>query len=54
MDTTVLGSGTTQLDWGVVQISTTNLIVVVVMLAVFALALVVPLGRGTRDRGSRR
>jgi hypothetical protein len=54
MDTIVLGSGATYLDWGVVHISTTNLIVVLVMLAAFALALVVPLGRGTRDREGRR
>lgn len=30
------------MDWGVVQISMTNLVVIAVMLAVFVLALVVP------------
>jgi hypothetical protein len=58
MDTTVLAAAPDQagyyLDWGVVQISATNLIVILVMLAVFAVALVVPLGRGTRDREGRR
>ena len=58
MDTTVLGSGAapggSYIDWGVIQISATNLIVIVVMLVLFALALVVPLGRGTRDREGRR
>lgn len=37
------------LHWGVVQISLANLIVIAAMLAVFALALVLPFPRGPHD-----
>lgn len=36
-------------SWGVVSISVTNLLVIVAMLAVFALALVVPFPRDRED-----
>ena len=34
------------IHWGVLQISVTNLVIIVAMLVVFALALVVPFVRG--------
>jgi Cytochrome b(N-terminal)/b6/petB len=45
----VLVSGTVFLHWGVIQISLANLIVILVMLAVFVLALVLPFGEGTES-----
>jgi hypothetical protein len=44
-----LGGHAHFLDWGVVQISLANLIVIVLMLLVFVLAVVVPLPRGRND-----
>ena len=38
--------------WGVLQISVTNLVIVLLMLVVFALAVLVPFGH--RDRADRR
>ncbi len=38
------------LHWGVVQISVANLVVVLVMLALFALALVLPFPKGRDGR----
>lgn len=44
------------LDWGVVQISLANLVIILVMIAVFVAALVVPFPRDRRrdDRTRRR
>lgn len=42
------------LHWGVVQISLTNFVIIVVMLVVFALAIAVPFGRRQHDRDDRR
>ena len=39
-------------SWGVLQISVTNLVVILLMLAIFALAVLVPFGH--RDQGGRR
>lgn len=40
------------MTWGVLQISVTNLVILLLMLAVFALAVLVPFGH--RDRTDRR
>ncbi len=42
----------TYVMWGVMQISLTNLVIVLLMLVVFAVAVLVPLGH--RDREGRR
>jgi hypothetical protein len=36
--------------WGVISISVTNLVVIVLMLAVFALAILVPFPKGKKPR----
>lgn len=42
------------LHWGVIQVSVTNLLIILIMLAVFALAILVPFtGRHRHDRGGR-
>jgi hypothetical protein len=46
---TVLAVGK-YLDWGVVSISLTNLLVIVVMVVVFLLALLLPFPHGRRGR----
>jgi len=38
------------LHWGVIQITLANLIVILLMLAVFAAALLLPFPKGRRDR----
>jgi hypothetical protein len=38
--------------WGVVQISVANLLIIVAMIVVFALALVVPFPRGHEEENS--
>ena len=46
------------IHWGVIQISVTNLTIILVMVALFILALVVPFpsghGEGPDDEGERR
>jgi hypothetical protein len=37
------------IHWGVIQISVTNLVIIVAMIVVFGLALVVPFPSGRRD-----
>jgi hypothetical protein len=49
---TVLAAGK-YLDWGVVSISLTNLLVIIVMVVVFLLALLVPFPHGRRGRDAR-
>jgi hypothetical protein len=46
--TTVLAAGK-YLSWGVVRISLTNLLIIVAMVVVFALALVLPFPRDHHD-----
>ena len=41
------------LHWGVVQISLTNLIVIIVMVVIFVLALLLPFPGGNDDGGDR-
>ena len=48
----LLGGSAYFLHWGVVQISLANLVVIVAMLAVFALALVLPFPGGRYDADS--
>ena len=48
-DTASVPTGT-YLDWGVVHISVTNLTIILVMLLVFALALVLPFPGSDRPR----
>jgi phage shock protein PspC (stress-responsive transcriptional regulator) len=56
----LLGGTGTYLDWGVVQISLANLVVIVLMIIVFIAALFIPFGRApkpqskVRDEGGRR
>jgi len=38
------------IHWGVIQITLANLIVILLMLAVFAAALLLPFPKGRRDR----
>jgi hypothetical protein len=38
------------LHWGVISISVTNLVVIVLMLALFALAILVPFPKGRKPR----
>ena len=40
--------------WGVIQISVANLIVIALMVGVFALALLLPFGRGSAVSARRR
>jgi hypothetical protein len=44
--TGVLGGHAYFLHWGVIQLSLANLVVIVLMLVVFALAVIVPFPRG--------
>ncbi len=37
------------LHWGVIQISLTNFVIIVLMLVIFALALILPFPRGSDD-----
>jgi hypothetical protein len=46
-----MGNAGTYVTWGVVQISLTNLVIVLLMMAVFAVAVLVPLGRRDRESG---
>ncbi|MDQ2837313.1 MAG: hypothetical protein M3Y89_07820 [Actinomycetota bacterium] len=48
--TGLLGGHAHFLQWGVIQISLANLIVIVLMLVVFALALILPFPRGLDDQ----
>jgi hypothetical protein len=43
----------TYIHWGVIQISVTNLVIILAMLAVFALAIVVPFPAGRSDDEER-
>jgi uncharacterized membrane protein len=44
----------TYLNWGVIQLSLTNFLIIVIMLVVFALAILVPFNsRHDRNRGDR-
>lgn len=44
----------TYLDWGVIQISLTNFLIIVIMLIVFALAILVPFtNKHDQNRGDR-
>ncbi len=45
----LLSGHTHFLHWGVVQISLTNFVIIVLMLVIFALALVLPFPRGKSD-----
>ena len=47
-----MGTAGSYLTWGVLQISVTNLVIILLMLAVFALAVLVPFGH--RHRTTRR
>lgn len=47
-----MGTSGSYLSWGVLQISVTNLAIILLMLAVFAVAVLVPFGH--RDRADRR
>jgi len=47
-----MGTAGSYVTWGVLQISVTNLVIILLMLAVFALAVLVPFGH--RDRVDRR
>lgn len=51
--TEVTGMSGSYLHWGVVQISSTNFLIVVIMLAVFAVAVAVPM-RGRRHGHDRK
>ena len=42
------------LDWGVISISATNALIIVVMLAVFVLALLLPFPHHDEQEGERR
>jgi hypothetical protein len=42
------------LHWGVIQISLTNLLIIVVMIVVFVLALVIPFPRDRADASEER
>jgi uncharacterized membrane protein len=48
----VIIMGGSYLHWGVVQISLTNFVVIIVMLVIFALAILVPFGRHHHDENS--
>jgi hypothetical protein len=37
------------IHWGVLQISVTNLVIIVAMVVVFALAIIIPFGRSRED-----
>ncbi len=50
----LLGGHAHFLHWGVIQISLANLIVIVLMLAVFALALLLPFPQGHDDEDTAR
>jgi hypothetical protein len=41
-------------SWGVINISITNLLIIIVMIAVFVLALVIPFGGHGSDRDEHR
>jgi uncharacterized membrane protein len=43
----------TYIHWGVIQISVTNLVIILAMLVVFALAIVVPFRHGDEDDRDR-
>jgi hypothetical protein len=47
-----MGTAGSYVTWGVLQISVTNLVIILLMLAVFALAVLVPFGH--RHRINRR
>ncbi len=47
--TGLLGHHAYFLDWGVVQISLTNFLIIVLMVVVFVLALVLPFPHGRND-----
>jgi hypothetical protein len=47
-----MGTSGSYVAWGVLQISVTNLVIILLMLAIFALAVLVPFGH--RDRADRR
>ena len=47
-----MGTSGSYVSWGVLQISVTNLVVILLMLAIFALAVLVPFGH--RDQGGGR
>ncbi len=47
-----MGTSGSYVSWGVLQISVTNLAIILLMLAVFAVAVLVPFGH--RDRAGRR
>ena len=47
-----MGTAGSYVTWGVLQISVTNLVIILLMLTIFALAVLVPFGR--RDRAGRR
>ncbi len=47
-----MGTAGSYVSWGVLQISVTNLVVILLMLAIFALAVLVPFGH--RDQGGGR
>ena len=47
-----MGTGGSYVSWGVLQISVTNLAIILLMLAIFALAVLVPFGH--RDQGGGR
>ena len=49
----VLASSGHVLNWGWFSIELTNLLIILAMLAVFALALLVPFGRSHTDRDHR-
>ena len=52
--TVVAGSAGHYVHWGVLSVSLTNLLIIVVMLVLFALALVLPFGAGRPDDRSDR
>lgn len=45
----LLGGDAYFLDWGVIQISAANLVVIVLMVVIFVLALVLPFPHANRD-----
>jgi hypothetical protein len=47
-----MATGGSYVSWGVLQISVTNLVIILLMLAVFVLAVLVPFGH--RDGAGRR
>jgi hypothetical protein len=52
VDASLMGTSGSYVSWGVLQISVTNLVIILLMLAIFALAVLAPFGR--RDRADRR